>query len=127
MQVPCDKVYTRTLTSSTTTTTSTAWYSDLSVSGVDPTAAPHITVVACDYQCFGSTCPAATPPCPAGFTCTDSGTPPPRLRCTSAVVAPNFDAGRLVVACGAQTQSTTGGQPSQQSGYRYMNVYVRIG
>lgn len=93
------------------------WYADINVPGLDPTTAPHLSVILCDPICVPSAqnvCPSTD--CPMGRTC--GGYAPPALPCTMQL--PQQDAvtltnGRVVVMCG-----NTG------LAVRYQHAYLRL-
>jgi hypothetical protein len=130
MSASCNQMQVQVATSSTGTQTTTSYYAEVDASGLDPMTAPTVNAVACDFQYFGSSTDGlATPACPAGATCTNSGYTPPAaaVPCVAAAYA-RIGAGKIVIYCGAKTQVSYTSTPADNYtiGSAAGTVYVSV-
>jgi hypothetical protein len=96
------------------------YYADMTIAGLDPTSAPHLSVVGCDYEFFGgSSSPFGA--CPSSATCSDTGYTLPSAAVPCQELGFQIGNGRLVVNCGYHevVQGVDYGQ-------RARTVYVRV-
>jgi hypothetical protein len=122
MAVDCSQIqtFTETYAAANYTSTTDTYFADVAISGLDPTTAPHISVIVCQPTNYGtSACPGAP------YMCTTTGTPlPSNLNCAPAP-AYTLDAGRLVITCGSHTHSVSSGVANDY-GIKYAKAYVRV-
>ena len=132
----CDQAATTTTTSTSTnfsqTIVVTYFFADIPLSGLDPTQAPAVNAVACDYSYYGAQqnplgfgCPASEP---TGTTCAPSGYAwPSDVGCAPAAVYQG--PGHAVVYCGFKetvTQNDNGVTSTTNYGSQASTVYLRM-
>lgn len=100
----------------------TSWSAVVPNVTLNPQDVPRITVYTCDPEMFG------TPPnpCPAGWTCDQTGFTYPRNNCVSALGAATIDAnGRVIIACGFRSVNVNTAVTTE-TGTRYRRAFVRV-
>lgn len=136
MTASCNQQNTTTTVSTSTNYTSTTvvtyYFADVPLSGLDPTQAPNVSAVACDYSYYGAQsnplglgCPATEP---MGTTCRVSGYSwPSDVTCSPAGVY--MGPGHAVVYCGykiTSTQNNNGTITTNNYGQSAATVYLRL-
>ena len=94
----------------------TMYYSEISIPGLDPTTAPHVTAILCGFKAFGIIKDDA--PYDAAPGIVQSGYIPPLIKDTCVPGFPHVLKDRLVTNCGGVSQNG--------DGRRATTVYVRV-
>lgn len=119
LDLPCDRevTWTQDNPSSRAHFALTSYYAELDLATLDPARARHVSAIVCGREIF-----EARDFCVPGYTCSGERPPDGTYDCQTATV--ELDRGRLRVACGQRSESTSSEPPVH--GIRWRTARVSI-